>query len=244
MSRSSLSIALAGSILLSASAASAWAPETRVRMVDEAVRFMPASLRLALENNREPLLRGMLEPMRAEDGPEHRPPWSDGSLDSRLEQSAKQLLTLLGEPTSFADISVAFGNLAHYILDAGFPPGMTDGDGATRFGHFAEFCESRRERFPLVFYGHEDPNLAGCDYRAFGVSVMTRAMTEDRLLSRAYAAAGDPPNPSAFDDRSVPFAVGSLSYSRSVTDIVRIWLAVWNQAGGDMGRTPYSERRP
>jgi len=244
MSRSSLSIALAGSILLTVSAAAAWAPETRVRMVDEAVRFMPASLRLALENHRDPLLRGMLEPMGTEDGPEHRPPWSDGSLDRSLEQAAQHLLALLGEPTSFSEISAAFGNLAHYVLDAGFPPGMTDGDGAAHYGHFAEFCESRRQRFPLVFYGHEDPALAGYDYGAFGVNVMTRAMTEDRQLSRAYAAAGDPPDPAAFDDRSVAFAVGSLSYSRNVTDIVRIWLAVWNQAGGDMGRTPYSERRP
>ena len=27
-------------------------------------------------------------------------------------------------------------------------------DGAPRYGHFAAFCETRRPRFPLVFYGH------------------------------------------------------------------------------------------
>ena len=31
-------------------------------------------------------------------------------------------------------------------------------------------------------------------------------------------------------DRSVPFAVGSLSYSRCVTNIVRIWLEIWQRA--------------
>ena len=45
--------------------------------------------------------------------------------------------------------------------------------------------------------------------------------------------------PSAFDDRSVPFAIGSLSYSRTVTYIVRAWLAAWDGAHGDLGRTPY-----
>ena len=51
-----------GAILLTLSLppALAWAPETRVRMVDEAVRLMPASLRKALESHRERLLRGML----------------------------------------------------------------------------------------------------------------------------------------------------------------------------------------
>ena len=244
MCRFSLSVALVGAILLCAAPAAAWAPETRIRMVDEAVRFMPGSLRRALESNREPLLRGMLEPMKQEDGPEHRPPWAEGSLNLSLERAAQDLLATLAEQTPFDEIAAHFGTVAHYVLDAGFPPGMSDGDGAARFTHFAEFCESRRERFPLVFYGHDDPALENHDYRAFGVSVMTRAMIEDRELSRAYVAAGDPPDPSAFDDRSVPFAVGSLCYSRNVTDIVRIWLAVWNQAGGDMGRTPYSERRP
>ena len=37
----------------------------------------------------------------------------------------------------------------------------------------------------------------------------------------------------------LPFAVGSLAYSRGITNIVRVWLSVWQRAGGDMGRIPY-----
>jgi hypothetical protein len=70
---------------------------------------------------------------------------------------------------------------------------------------------------------------------------MDAARAEDEGLARAYAAAGGAPGTEAFDDRSIPFAVGSLSYSHCVTDIVRVWLAVWRLAGGDMGRTPYME---
>jgi hypothetical protein len=94
----------------------------------------------------------------------------------------------------------------------------------------------------VVFYGHDSAELASGDFRAYALSVMKRARGEDRQLARAYAAAGDPPNPAAFDDRSVPFAVGSLSYSRTFTDIVRVWLAAWEHASGDMGRTPYLHR--
>jgi len=70
---------------------------------------------------------------------------------------------------------------------------------------------------------------------------MRRARDEDRQLARAYAVAGDPPSPAAFDDRSIPFAIGSLCYSRSVNDVVRVWLRVWQDAGGDVEYTPYRE---
>jgi hypothetical protein len=233
-----LLLVLAGSAL----PALAWEPETRARMTDEAVRLMPESLKLALQAQREALLRGMLTPTVREDQPEHRPPWAEGTLDQRLDTEIAALVEALGKNTQFATLAERFGAVAHYVMDAGFPPGMTDSNGTQRYKHFSEFCESRRERFPLVFYGHDAPELQRGDIGAYTRSIMQRARNEDRQLSISYAAAGDPPNPAAFDDRSVPFAVGSLSYSHTFTDIVRVWLAVWERGNGDMGRTPYLHR--
>lgn len=238
-------VCVLGAVLLAAlGPAAAWTPRTRVHMTDEAVRLMPASLRLALVAQRERLLRGMLEPMRGEDDPGHRPPWAAGTLDREIEARAAELRETLSRQTPFGELAERFGALAHYVLDAGFPPGMTDGDGDGRYAHFADFCESRSERFPLVFYGHDDDDLARADYRAFALDSMQRARREDAELSRAYAAAGSPPDPAAFDDRSIPFAVGSLSYSHTVNEVVRVWLAVWESAGGDVGRTPYRKIAP
>jgi len=216
----------------------AWAPETRVRMTDEAVRFMPPSLRLALENHRKALLRGVLNPMKAEDGPEHRAPELNGTLDVKIATEATRLSAMLREQTPFSKIAEQFGTLAHYVLDSGFPPGVR-ADGESRYRHFAEFCEDRRERFPLVFYGHENAALAERDYRAYALEVIERSATSDRQLAYVYDRHGEHPHASSFDDRSVPFAVGSLSYSRSINDVVRVWLTVWEDAQGDMGRTPY-----
>ena len=70
---------------------------------------------------------------------------------------------------------------------------------------------------------------------------MAEARAEDTELARAYAAAGNPPAAAAFDDRSVPFAVASLSYSRTVTRVVRVWIRAWRDASGDVSRTPYLE---
>jgi hypothetical protein len=217
----------------------AWQPETRVRMVDEAVRLMPASLRLVLETRREMVLRGMLEPMTEEDGPAHRPPWHGGTLDAEVGLRAKALVDSVERTASFEQVARNFGELAHYVADSSFPPGASGQAGAARYANFAAFCESRRERFPLVFYGHDDPDLDHGDFRAFALRILREARSEDVELARAYLEAGDPPAPAAFDDRSIPFAVGSLSYSRTVTYIVRAWLAAWGRADGDLGRTPY-----
>jgi hypothetical protein len=234
-------LAAAALAALVAAPAAAWTPQTRMRMVDDAVRLMPASLRLALDAHREPLLAGMLGPLAQEDAAAHRPPWSGGALDASVAQVAGELAALLGAPADFASVARQFGQLAHYVADAGFPPAAAEA--GERYAHFATFCESRRERFPLVFYGHRGA-LDGLDWRVMAHEILERARAEDRTLAAAYAAAGSPPDPAAFDDRSVPFAVGSLAYSHTVTDIVRSWLAAWSDAGGDLGRTPYLVPRP
>jgi hypothetical protein len=209
-------------------------------MADEAIKFMPHTLRLALEKHRRSVMRGVLEPMIQEDAAEHRPPWLDGTLDQQLETEARALEAALGQKTSFDELAERFGRLGHFVMDSAFPPGVGD-DGGSRYADFAAYCEAKLEKFPLVFYGHDDDELARGDFRQFARRVMDGARAEDGELSRAYASAGDTPGPEAFDDRSIPFAVGSLSYSHCVTDIVRAWLAVWRLAGGDMGRTPYLE---
>lgn len=226
-------------VVASFPSARAWTPATRIRMVDEAVRMMPPSLRLALEHHREELLRGLLEPLTTEDGAAHRPASDDGTLEREIAARMEALDAVVHQGKSFRDIARGFGALAHFVGDAGFPPVAAGPAAAERHADFAKFCESRMERFPLVFYGHEEGDGGARDPRAFAQRILDRSRAEDTDLSRAYAAAGRPPDPAAFDDRSVPFAVGSLAYSRGVTDLVRAWLTAWGGARGDLKGTPY-----
>jgi hypothetical protein len=228
----------AAAIALAAAPARGWAPETRMAMVDEAVRFMPDGLRLALGNHRDALMRGMLEPMTEEDGPAHRPTSGGGLLATSVADEAEALVAALGQPVDFATVARRFGRLAHFIADAGFPPGAGGAAGAERYGHFASFCDSRRGRFPLVFHGGTGPELRGGDWAAFASRLLEQAAARDSDLATAYRAAGSPPDPAAFDDRSVPFAIGSLSWSRTINDIAGAWLTAWSRGGGDMSRRP------
>lgn len=238
--RAGTAAALVATVLLAAvSPAAAWTPHARIRMADDAVRLMPETLRLVLERHREDLLRGILEPVLEEDGPPHRAAQAGGSLDASVAREAAALVAAVEGAAPLAEIAHRFGVLAHFVQDAGFPPGVGDAP-ADRYRHFGEIVESRRQRFPLVFLGHADPDLDRHDYGAFARRMAAEAIVRDGDLDRAYArAAAAPGDASAFDDRSVPFAIASLSYSSTVTGMARIWVAVWGRAHGDLGRTPY-----
>jgi hypothetical protein len=220
--------------------ASAWTAVTRAGMVDDAVKLMPKTLRSVLEKRRNELRRGMLEPMTLEDSLSHRPPWEGGDLPASVDAAAADVVSGAATRVSFGDVARRFGVLAHFVADAGFPPGASGAAGAGRYAPFAAFCESRRTRFPFVFYGHDNAALAKDDFKAFTLGILERARAEDANLERAFAAAARSNDPDSFDDRSVPFAVASLSYSRTVTDIVQAWLAAWRLCQGDLGGLPYS----
>lgn len=238
MRAASLLPALAAATLALAPA-SAWTGPTRVRMIDDATKLMPKTLRMVLTRHREDVLRGMLAPMADEDAPAHRPPWDGGTLDASVDGAREALVSAVAKGAPFAEIARRFGTLAHFVADAGFPPGAAGKSGADHYAHFAAFCESRLPRFPLVFYGHDQPDLARGDFPAFARSVLARARAQDGDLARAYAQAPSRHDPASFDDRSIPFAIGSLAFSHTVTDVVRAWIAAWRQCHGDLGATPY-----
>lgn len=241
--RTVLRVAGVLTLLLAAVPSRAWVPETRRAIALDALKLMPASLRTVLERNREPLLRGMLEPMTSESGPSHRPASEGGTLESEIRDAAEAVAAAVDARAPFSEVAKRFGLLAHRVSDAAFPPNAAGRAGAGHYAHFRSFAESRREKFPLVFYGHDDPALERGDFDAFAAGVVAEARREDANLARAYAAAGSPPQPSAFDDRSIPFAIASLSYSRAVTYVTRAWIAAWSKAHGDLGYTPYLKFR-
>jgi hypothetical protein len=231
-----LGIAILGAL---APPASAWTPSTRIGMIDEAVRLMPPSLRLALERHRDDVIRGAIEPLAHEEDASHLAPQNGGTLDGSVARAASELVRSVEGAARFREIAYRFGVLAHYVSDAGFPPGVGAAAIGREYGHFAKFCETRRPRFPLVFYGHDDAALGTGDLAGFARAAIARARKDGEDLARAYAAAGTPPAPAAFDDRSVPFAIASVSYSQTVTDIVQSWLSAWAAANGDTTGAPY-----
>ena len=232
-------VAITCAIIASVAPASAWSPRTRLRMVEDARKLMPRALRDVLSRHEREIQRGMLTPMTAEGSPSHLPPRQGGTLDAEIAHRSEQVTAAIDAREPFAVVALRLGELAHFVADAAFPP-LAGGTGdEARYAHFSSLVDDGLDKIPLVFYGHGDPMLERGDTAGFARTVLEKAREEDSELARAYEAAGPTPHPSAFDDRSVPFAVASLAYSRTVTRIVHAWLDAWQRAHGDLGRTPY-----
>jgi hypothetical protein len=208
-------------------------------MVDDATKLMPRSLRTLLIRHRESLARAALLPLAEEGTAPHLPPWQDGALPAEVASASRAVTASVDGQRPFEEVAARFGTLSHFVADAGFPPLAGAVGDESRYRHFSSLVSDRLDKIPLVFYGHGDPLLAHGDPAGFAVAVLDQAREEDAELRRAYDAAGPDPDPSAFDDRSVPFALGSLAYSRTVTRIAQAWIDAWQRANGDLGRTPY-----
>src|SRR6185503_13052295 len=101
-----------------------------------------------------------------------RPAWDRGTLEAEIAARMDAVVAAAAKPKSFREVAKAFGSLAHFVSDAGFPPGAAGSAGDSRYADFGTFCELRSKRFRLVFYGHDDEALQSGDTGAFARSIL------------------------------------------------------------------------
>jgi len=223
--------------------AQCWTGGARTRILRDAVRLMPLSLRTVMEANERELLAGMIEPMAAEDQPEHwqHPAGDYGSAAAQAQREATRLIGAVDEHEPLRAVVRRFGTLAHWVEDVNNPLHTADRDGALSlyYADYQRFLEQQLDRFPLAFHGYRSARLASDGPRAYLLESAERSRQYAAAVRRGYGADGRRLSAQAFDERSLPFGVGSLSFSHAVNDIVRVWLWAWEASHGDVSGTPY-----
>jgi len=221
----------------------AWTEPARRRMVDDAMKMTPPSLNAILERYRTDLIHGMLDPAREEKGEEHRQRTTGpyGKAAAMIASRAAQAVTIIGQPGRLGLAVYAMGSAAHYVADVNFP--LNTGEGGAGDAVFYEAYEAYVEkmlgRFPVVLDRKPSAELADHRLEDFGRAAALRSSRFLPPIRDAYTPDGKPRSASAFDERSLPFGVASLSYSQSVNDIARVWIHIWRQAGGDVEGLPF-----
>lgn len=239
-----LSATLGALLLLGAPRpAFAWTGPARARLADDATRLMPASVRRLLETRREELQAGMQAPGSPEDRPEHwqHPAGEYGAAAARATAEALELRDAVDQHRPMDEIARRFGRLAHWVADVNDPLHAGDRDPALAryYADYQKYVEVRIPRYPLVFLGYRSDLLAAEGPGPFLLASSERSRQYAAAVRRAYRPDGSRVSPEAFDDRSLAFGVGSLSYSNAVNDIVRVWLWAWEACHGDTSGTPY-----
>lgn len=240
---------IAGAISLAAwSPAQAWSESLRQRAAIEAIRMMPASLRLLLERHRDALLTGLHEAAGKEKEPAHNflPRQQGVSAATDLRDAVLAAIEGIDSHANFSVVAQRFGRVAHHVGDLNNPLRVSDADPreAAWEKDYAAYVESNLAAYPLVFHGWDNAGLDGAgpaaqQLMAFAQSASSRARGYYPPLKTAYDPASKVPVAARFDVRSLPYGIGSLSWSHTVTDTARVWLFIWKQAHGDLYGTPW-----
>lgn len=235
------------------------------RVAEEAVRLMPSSLRSILQRHEHSLAAGTAAARGDESSAGHTFDPGQGAPSSadRLADLVDEAVAQIDGHAPFARVAETFGAIAHVVGDLNNPLQAAESDPREPdfAGRFDDYVERSLPRYRLVFYGWDDPLTQATNASVAAVAVRRaprnaadssrrallalaersarRARAQYGPISRAY----DPKNPMPFerrfDVRSLPFGIGSLGWSHSVTDTARVWLHVWRRARGDLKGTPY-----
>ena len=155
------------------------------------------------------------------------------ALERLLRNEIDRAVMVMKNREPVEELVYQLGVIAHLTGDLNHPfhVGADDAlDG--RREDFELYLERRRARFPTVFYGIERDRVIDRVIR--GGQARARSFTP--LVRYEYFGKGSERWSRQFDDRSTAFAVASLSWSHSVSDLVNIYYELWRQAGGDVRR--------
>lgn len=214
--------------------ASAWTRASDERIAKKAAALAPPDLRLLLQRFEPEYERG-IERARQDEGSEGHHYFvltRKGRLRERIERETHASIEMIRRRKSMSEVVERLGVLAHLVADANNPFHVADDDPRLSLlrNDFAEYLERGMPRFPTVFYGL-DPRFR---LEPWLDKTFARSARFYPLVRGEYFRDGQARTSASFDDRSTAYGVASVSYSRSVSDLVNLYYYVWKESGGDV----------
>ena len=220
-------------LTLLARSASAWTPAADQKIAMKSAALAPPDLRMLIEKFESEYKRG-LEQAAAEQEQEHRyfVTTRRGALRDRIERETTATIAMIRKGDPMPLVVERLGLITHLVADANNPFHVANSDSrlAPLQSDYEQYFERRLPKFPTVFYGL-DPKF---QLRAYLERTFARSARFYPLVGEEYFRGGKRRTSSAFDDRSTAFGIASVSYSRSVSDVVNIYYFIWKEAGGDV----------
>ena len=207
-----------------------WTPNIYHSICLNATKLMPASLRGIMHIHKQEMLRGTqqssLEPSK---------------ITQRIEKEANHIISMIKEQRKFSQICQHFGHLCLLASDLNNPLYISENDPAEHLyrDNFLHLTNLNLHYFVLTFDGYKHSLLDQNKLKEYINN--TRAQSEELYpyFHQFMLINGYPLEASAFDERSIPFALASLCYCRSIETTANLWLYCWKRANGDLSETPF-----
>ena len=212
---------------------SAWTRTSDLKIAKKAAALAPPDLSMLIEKFDADYRRG-LERAQADEGASHRyfVLSRKGQLRERIEREMRAAIDSVRKGDPMPLLVERLGGLVHLVADANNPFHVSDDNPrlSASQNDYEQYFERRLAKFPTVFYGL-DPNFRLSSYLD---KTFARSAKFYPLVAEEYFRGGERRTSAAFDDRSTAFGIASISYSRSVTDVVNLYYYIWKEAGGDV----------
>ena len=225
---------------VAATPAAAWTQRTQLAIVETAARLAPDDLARQLERHKAALREGVLDPFADHAGSRHEAN-ADGSgrLRQVVRTEARRTVAGIEGHRPFSEIVHQIGVLSHFVTDLNDPLRVANLDPSeSAYGsRYPRYLDAARKRFTVIYYGTGRRVGSSAELEALVGRTLERGRQLYPDVAREYRRIGR--NGGRFDDRSTAFAVGSLTYSHAVSDVVAMMRYVWLAAGGsDAGSLP------
>jgi hypothetical protein len=221
-------------LLLFPLSASAWTRVADEKIALKSAALAPPDLRMLIEKFEGDYRHG-LEMAQADEGSATHHYFvlsRNGQLREAIERETRGAISMIRKGDPMPMVVERLGTLAHLVADANNPFHVTSEDSRLSLSRndYAQYFERRLAKFPTVFYGLDRSfTLSGYLDKTFARSARFYPILRDE-----YLRGGKVRTSAEFDDRSTAFGIASVSYSRSVSDLVNLYYFIWKEAGGDV----------
>lgn len=221
-------------IVLISFSARAWTPDAEARIATKSAALAPPDLRMLIDKFDGDYRRGLERAASEPENETHRYLVASGRgmLRERIERETQAAIASIRKGDPMPLVVERLGGLVHLIADANNPFHVGSGDARLPplQPDYEAYLERRMAKFPTVFYGL-DRNFR---LRSYLDRTFARSARFYPLVAEEYFRGGRRRASREFDDRSTAFGIASVSYSRSVSDVVNLYYFIWKEAGGDV----------
>jgi len=231
-------LAIAGAsilvVVINASPAVAWSPETTVAIAKQALILAPPHLGRQLERHKSRYREGVLTPFKQSGGTKQGLALPPEVLRQAIDREAQNAIKAIEGHVPFDEVILRMGVVASYMAATNYPllSEMTAESRPAYLLDYPAFVESAFPRFSVVFYGAGRLIESKADLKSVIDAAFSRSRRIRPLISLEYDRIGVPNGLELFDDRSTAFGISSMAYSHAVSDVVAVLRYIWLAGGG------------
>lgn len=242
--RARLALTLICALLLGGTEpAFAWTAAARRRMVEDASRLVPPALQRLLKRHRKEVAKG-LTPRGTEAAEGHfQHADGNGQLVEKTVVAIRAAFDALNAEEPMRRVAGRLGLVAHLVADLNNPLASEASDPREKLyaEDFARYVEGILPKVRVTLEGRVPEGTDAESLHLWGMEAVARARRLYAPIGRSYWVEGKLVESRTFDERSIPFGIGALSYARAVNDIALAWMMIWGQGGGDSANSLYQK---